>query len=121
MVKTQTGQSIIESIRDLVTKWGTILSVCGCAIGLFYEHKRGIDLLSDSLARLRADCDTRDMHSIAIRGFGPDGFTDPAIHAALDGHVRAFLKSYTSDFERHCRLWERRLCELNPDIKCPGE
>ena len=117
----QSEDTILEGLRQLVQKWGAVLAVSGSAVALFYQHKHQVEQLSEAVVRLRADCDARELRAVTIRGFGPDGFTDPQIDAALDNHIRAFLRGYATQAERDLRIWRARFCELNPTIHCPGE
>ncbi len=121
MIEKETEDFTIEFLRDSIKKWGPLLAVLGGAVGLFYEHKAGIERLSHAVVEIRKICDERSARDVSHWNFGPDGFVDPQIHAALDGHIRSFLRSYVSEFEKQHKLWEKRLCELNPSLKCPSE
>ena len=119
--RTRSEDGTIEAVRKFVAKWGTVLTICGAALGILYEHKRGVDDLTEALRHLREDCDARHRESLSVRSFGDAGFTDPQIRAALDLHLRKFLQSYTAAYRVEAEHWRRVFFRLNPALQQPPE
>ncbi len=111
----------IDALRKFVSKWGLLLTICGAAVGIFYEHKRGVDDLAAAVRRLREDCDARDRRYVSAHAFGDSGFSDPTIRAALDNHLRQFLQSYNAVVKADVDKWRRLFFQLNPSIQQPSE
>lgn len=121
MASTQAEDTHIEALRVFVKKWGVFFAAVGAGVGVFYEHKGGIEALKAALGQMRADLDAfhseyRDAHS-----FGPGGFLNPQIRAGLDASIREFLRSYNAEMEDRNRRWRANFFQLNPMLRSPAE
>lgn len=121
MFKTTSEDATIETLRNFVKKWGGILTMAGAGIGLFYQHKKGVDDLSVAIEQIRQNLRDRDSQYDIDHAVGADGFSDPRVKLALDQHIRAVLRAANAEQERVLSTWRKMLFELNPSIRKPPE
>lgn len=121
MVTTTNEDATIETLRAFVKKWGALLTVVGAGVGLFYQHKKGVDDLSVAIEQIRQVLRDRDNQYSVDHAVGADGFSDPRIKLALDQHIRAVLRAANAEQERILSQWRKMLFELNPSIRKPPE
>lgn len=114
-------EDVIGALKRLLHNWGPILALVGGVVGLWYENRYAVLSIQEVLHRLREDVDSHWRECVDRRAFGPDGFVNPEVRAALELHLRRMLAEERRQRALEDGRWRRSLFQLNPNLQKPSE